>query len=186
MQAFSDPSLNFLFILVVIAVITICCMKGCGRKGDSSGGGFGGMGISRTSGIVRGCGTCSLVLGMAFYYSFGYYGFGIAVPFLILGMCLLGVGSCKTQESRGYVPPSTQTYSAPPSSSQEPTAGAIMRIAQLAEKKGMLDERPDPNNPNLMIPGIRCPSCGQRSDLEEMRIRINVVHCPKCGYQIWL
>jgi hypothetical protein len=186
MQAFSDPSMNFLFVLVVIAVTTICCMKGCGRKDGGSGGSFGSTGISRTSGFVRGCGTCSLVLGMAFFYSFGSYGFGMAIPFLILGMCLLAAGSCQTEESRQYLPPSTQAYSVPPAAPQEPTAGAIMRIAQLAEEKGMLDERPDPSNPNLMIPGIRCPSCGQRSDLEEMRIKINIVHCPNCGYQIWL
>jgi hypothetical protein len=181
MQAFSDPSLNFLFVLGVIALITICCGRSCSRGSRGDGSSF-----ASASGIARGCGTCSIVLGMAFFYSFGYYGFPIAAGFLILGMCLMAAGGCSTGDDRTYTRSQSRprAYTPRASISQTPTANAVMRAAQLAQQKGMLDERPDPNNPNLMIPGIRCPACGARSDLETTRIIGNTVHCPNCSYQI--
>jgi len=189
MQAFSDPSLNFMFILAVVLLITICCNRSCkrgGRGGATSYTSSGGRGLPGGSSIVRGCGTCSLVLGMTFFYAFGYYGFAIAAGFLILGMCLLAAGGCSTGGDREYIAPPSRprAYTPKASISQTPSPNAVMRIAQLAQQKEMLDERPDPNNPSLMIPGIRCPACGVRSDLETARIVGNIVHCPNCSYQI--
>lgn len=194
MQAFSDPTLNFLFVLGFVIVLVVCCTKACNRNGQ--GGGFGGTsGLSMSSRMLSGCGTIFLILGMTFYYAFGPYAMGLWAPLAIIAMILIVAGSCKAKSDQDYIRPVTQpgTYATPaqhyqpkPTEVQLPDAETIVRIANLARERGFLDERSDPNDPSVMIPGIRCPSCGARSDLEATRIVNNIIHCPNCRYRITL
>ncbi len=197
MQAFSDPSLNFLFVLGFLIVFTICCVKACNRDGQGCGGSGSstGTGGSMSSRLLSGCGMVFLVLGMAFYYSFGYYAIGLYAPLLVIAMILIVAGGCKARADQDSIPPATQqrTYShatqhfkPEPAVIQPPDAETIVRIANLARDRGFLDERTDPNDPTIVIPGIKCPSCGVRSDLELARIVNNIVHCPNCRYRIAL
>ncbi len=194
MQPFSDPTLNFLFVLMFVIVLVVCCTKACNRNGQ--GGGFGRTsGLSMSSRMLSGCGTIFLVLGMTFYYAFGPYAIGLWAPLAIIAMILIVAGSCKAKSDQDYIPPasrqsthtpSAQHYQPKPAAMETPDAETIVRTANLARERGFLDERQDPNNPSIVIPGIICPSCGAKSDLESTRIVNNVVHCPNCRYRITL
>ena len=97
MQAFSDPSLNFIFILAVVTIITICCYK-FGRKKDSN---SDIIGPSNTAKYLQYAGLLCLILAMTIYYSSGYYGFAIFMPLAILAIILIMVSACMGKGSSG-------------------------------------------------------------------------------------
>ncbi len=187
MQFTSDPSMNFLITLFVVMLITCVCGRSC-RRGDSgSSGGGGGVGVPGISrGSVRGCGMVFIVLGMAFFYSFGYYGWGIAAPFLVVGLCLTVAGSIAGGEEgdQSYAPTPTRPHPAPRGVSDTPKDDLLFRAARFAEQEGLLERRQDPYDSALLIPVYRCLSCGQETDFRDLNITDDAIPCFHCGKRV--
>ena len=186
MQFTSDPSMNFLITLLVVILITCVCERSCRRGGGTSGVG-GGVGIPGVSGgAVGGCGMVFIVLGMAFFYSFGYYGWGIAAPFLVVGLCLTVAGSLSASRggSQSYTPTRTRPQAAPRAVSDAPKDDLLFKASRFAEQEGLLERRKDPYDPTLMIPIYRCPSCGQDTDFRDVDIVDNAIQCTHCWKRV--
>ncbi|MFX0056616.1 MAG: hypothetical protein ACFFAD_16935 [Candidatus Hermodarchaeota archaeon] len=188
MQFTSDPSMNFLITLLVVILITCVCGRSCrrgGRGGYVSNGDVGIPGVSG-SGAVRGCGMVFIVLGMAFFYSFGYYGWGFAAPFLVVGLCLTVAGSVtgRGDESQSYTQTRARPSAAPRTISDAPKDDLLFKASRFAEQEGLLERRQDPYDPTLLIPIYRCPSCGQDTDFRDINIVGKAIECTYCGKQV--
>jgi hypothetical protein len=127
-----------------------------------------------------------IVLGMAFFYSFGYYGWGIAAPFLVVGLCLTVAGSITGGEGGGqsYAPTPIRTHAPPRSVSDAPKDDLLFRAARFAEQEGLLERRQDPYDSTLLIPVYRCPSCGQETDFRDLDIADDAIPCSHCGKRV--
>jgi hypothetical protein len=182
--------MNFLITLFVVILITCVCGRSCRRGGRGSYVSSGGVGIPGVSGggAVRGCGMVFIVLGMAFFYSFGYYGWGIAAPFLVVGLCLTVGGSIAGRDgsSQSYTPTRTRPrpQAAPRTISDAPKDDLLFRASRFAEQEGLLERRQDPYDPTLLIPIYRCPSCGQDTDFRDINIVGNAIQCLQCGKRV--
>jgi hypothetical protein len=123
-----------------------------------------------------------IVLGMAFFYSFGYYSWGIAAPFLVVGLCLTVAGSITGGEGGGqlYAPSRTRPPAAPRTISDARRDDLLFRASRFAEQEGLLERRQDPYDPTLLIPIYRCPSCGQDTDFRGINIVDNAIQCTHC------
>jgi DNA-directed RNA polymerase subunit RPC12/RpoP len=148
----------------------------------------GGVGIPGVSGggAVRGCGMVFIVLGMAFFYSFSYYGWGIAAPFLVVGLCLTVAGSLSGGGSGGqyYAPTRTRPQATPRRISDAPKDDLLFRASRFAEQEELLERRKDPFYPTLLMPIYRCPSCGQETDFRNVDIVDNAIQCTQCGKRV--
>jgi len=149
----------------------------------SSGGGIPGV---SGGGAVRGCGMVFIVLGMAFFYSFGYYGWGIAAPLLVVGLCLTVGGSVTGREDGGqsYAQTRARPPASPRSISDAPKDDLLFKASRFAEQEGLLERRKDPYDPSLLIPIYRCPSCGQDTDFRDVKIVDNAIECAHCGKRV--
>jgi DNA-directed RNA polymerase subunit RPC12/RpoP len=188
MQFTSDVGMNFLITLLVVILITCACGRLC-RRGDRGGyvsSDAGGIPGVSGGGAVRGCGMGFIVLGMAFFYSFGYYGWGIAAPFLVVGLCLTVAGSVTggRGESQSYTQTRARPLAAPRTISDAPKDDLLFKASRFAEREGLLERRQDPYNPNLLIPIYRCPSCGQDTDFKDINIVDNAIECTHCGKRV--
>lgn len=151
----------------------------------------GSIGASSSSrGYVRGCGMVFIVLGMTFFYSFGYYGFSIAAPLLVIGLCLTVGGSIGGGEARTYSTP-IRTTSAPKRETTPPPSeiplnheDALMRAARHAQELGLLEQRQDPYDSTLVIPVYRCQSCGRESDFQDVELRGNGIVWTFCRHRV--
>ncbi|MFW9889377.1 MAG: hypothetical protein ACFFER_14410, partial [Candidatus Thorarchaeota archaeon] len=165
MQFTSEVGMNFLITLLVVILITCVRGRSCRRSGRGGYGSSGGVGIPNVSGggAVRGCGMVFIVLGMAFFYSFGYYGWGFATPFLVVGLCLIVAGSVTggRGESQSYPQTRARPSADPRTISDAPKDDLLFKASRFAEQEGLLDRRQDRYDPTLLISIYRCPSCGQ-------------------------
>ena len=192
MQFTSDLSMNLLITLLVVILISCVCSRSCRRGGGAgtiSGGSIGLPGIS--SSYVRGCGVVFIVLGMTFFYSFRYYGFTIAAPLLIIGMCLTVGSAIRGGNGRSsFAPPQTRSIhdrgTATPPRSEAPRErdDTLFRAARHAQENGLLEQRQDPYDSSFMIPFYRCPSCEKETDFRDVDIRGNGIVCAYCRHRV--
>ena len=170
--------INFLITVAFLAAMAYVCNKRCSTEGSYQ---------SPITKVLMFLGMGLVIIGMAFYYTFGYYALEIYAPFLIVGMLIALIGGCKSRSDQNYIPPRSKkpTYAKP----TEIIMTDPMTLDQLTESartRGMLVERRNPEDPMDVVNSIRCPTCRYLFELRKARIIDNTVICPSCEHDIQL